>query len=155
MRKKINLVWFKRDFRLHDHAPLKDAIEDGLPILLIAFLEPSLMQAPQSDYRHWRFVIQSVEDINASLNSGQIYLLHNEVIPALTELQKSFHIKKVFSHQETGIKLTYDRDKSAKKYFDDNQIEWQESPYAGVIRGLKRRKNWPKNWYEDDVCSSN
>ncbi len=148
MSKKINLVWFKRDFRLHDHAPLKDAIEEGLPILLIAFLEPSLMQAPQSDNRHWRFVIQSVEDINASLNSGKVYLLYSEVLPAIKEIQKSLSINKVFSHQETGIKLTYDRDKSVKKYFNDNQIEWQESSCAGLIRGLKKRENWPKNWYQ-------
>ncbi|MCG8389054.1 MAG: deoxyribodipyrimidine photo-lyase, partial [Cytophagales bacterium] len=59
---KINIVWFKRDLRLSDHQPLCHAIEDGSPVLLLAFLEPSLMKAPQSDTRHWRFVYQSIQD---------------------------------------------------------------------------------------------
>ncbi|MEM6362773.1 MAG: deoxyribodipyrimidine photo-lyase, partial [Bacteroidota bacterium] len=53
---KVNIVWFKRDIRLLDNEPLYYASLDNVPVILLAFLEPSLMALPQSDSRHWRFV---------------------------------------------------------------------------------------------------
>jgi len=47
-KQAINIVWFKRDLRLRDHAPLKAAIDNGLPTLLIYCFEPSMMRLPQS-----------------------------------------------------------------------------------------------------------
>ncbi len=148
-RQKINIVWFKRDFRLTDHAPLAAAIDSELPILLLGFLEPSLMQAPQSDIRHWRFVRQSADDINEQLRPGghELFLLHCEVLDALKAIETYFDIKNIYSHEEVGIRHTYDRDKKVKEYCGRKGISWLESPYAGVIRGIAKRKNWPKHWY--------
>ncbi|MFM7401486.1 MAG: deoxyribodipyrimidine photo-lyase, partial [Bacteroidota bacterium] len=60
MSEICNIVWFKRDLRLSDHEPLKEAVRAGAPVLLLYCFEPSWMQAPDSDERHWRFVWQSV-----------------------------------------------------------------------------------------------
>ena len=146
---KINIVWFKRDLRLSDHQPLCHAIEDGSPVLLLAFLEPSLMKAPQSDTRHWRFVYQSIQDMKERLGSRghDILLLHAEVLPVFKALSDHYEVMRIFSHAETGIRLTYERDKAVKKFCASKSIDWCESPYAGVIRGIKRRSNWPKHWY--------
>ena len=148
-KQEINIVWFKRDFRLSDHAPLAAAIEEGKPLLLVAFLEPSLMNVAQSDIRHWRFVRQSISDMNNSLLAveGKVELVQTEVIPFFQYLADSYHINKVFSYQETGIQITYDRDLKTTQLFHELGIEWVEFPYAGVIRGIKRRSNWPKHWY--------
>lgn len=83
MKNKMNILWFKRDLRLQDHLPLKTAIEDELPILMIYILEPSLISAPYSDERHWRFVIESIRDLNVKFakHSQQIYILLGEVVP--------------------------------------------------------------------------
>ncbi len=149
MNATINIVWFKRDFRLQDHRPLKRAIEEGQPVLLLGFLEPSLMAAPQSDDRHWRFVYESVADINERLEhvKARLHLLHAEVLPTLEALVGQYTISKIFSHAETGIALTYYRDKEVARFCEEVGIQWQETPYAGVIRGIKRRNNWPKHWY--------
>ena len=148
-KQEINIVWLKRDFRLSDHAALSKAVEEGCPVLIVAFLEPSLMKAVQSDIRHWRFVRQSVEDMNELLSAAnaKVQLIHSEVVPCFQRLSEKFQIRKVFSYQETGIQLTYIRDKETARLFRDLDIQWVEFPYAGVIRGIKRRKNWPKHWY--------
>ena len=52
----INIVWFKRDLRFTDHEPLFRALEEDIPVLLVYFFEPSLINFPDSDLRHWRFV---------------------------------------------------------------------------------------------------
>jgi deoxyribodipyrimidine photo-lyase len=61
-------------------------------------------------------------------------------------LAKQYNIKVVYSHQEIGNKLTYDRDISLQKYFKEQHIHWQESQQNGVIRKLKSRKNWAALW---------
>lgn len=87
----INIVWFKRDLRLNDHQPLLRASEDKLPLLLIYFYEPSVMQFADSDERHWRFVQQSLIELNKILApcSHCIYTIHSEVLPALQKNKRS------------------------------------------------------------------
>lgn len=46
----INLLWFKRDLRLDDHAPLKSAIESGRPCLQIYCFEPELLEVGPHDH---------------------------------------------------------------------------------------------------------
>ncbi|MCX7611737.1 MAG: DNA photolyase family protein [Ignavibacterium sp.] len=144
MKIQINIVWFKRDLRLKDHLPLKAAIEDNLPVLLLYIFEPSLISAPYSDERHWRFVLESIQDLNAQLKnySQQIFVLYGEVIPIFEKLINHYEIRNVFSHQETGTWLTYQRDIEVKKFFRAKEIVWKEFQNNAVIRGLKNRDSW-------------
>ena len=69
-KQKVNLVWFKRDLRLSDHQPLASAIASDLPCLLIYNFEPLLLDEPHYSLRHWRFVAQSLKDINQQHNDA-------------------------------------------------------------------------------------
>ncbi len=51
MNNRPNVVWFKRDLRLHQHAPLAAATEAGA-IVLLYVIEPDLWQLPDSSRRH-------------------------------------------------------------------------------------------------------
>jgi deoxyribodipyrimidine photo-lyase len=55
-------------------------------------------------------------------------------------------IKTVFSHQETGLHITFQRDKSLKRLFSSERIQWKEFINNGVIRGLSNRKTWINSW---------
>ena len=69
-RPALNILWFKRDLRLRDHAPLKaavDACKRGTPLLLLYCFEPSVMADPNYDLRHWRFVTECLADLNRQL----------------------------------------------------------------------------------------
>ncbi|MGQ9799630.1 MAG: deoxyribodipyrimidine photo-lyase/cryptochrome family protein [Ignavibacterium sp.] len=144
MKQRINIVWFKRDLRLKDHLPLKTAIEDNLPILLLYILEPSLIAAPYSDKRHWRFVVESINDMNDKLKRYRqsVNILYGEVIDIFKEIIYHYDVVKVFSHQETGTWLTYQRDIQVKKFLKEKSIVWEEFQNNAVIRGLKNRENW-------------
>lgn len=63
----INVLWFKRDLRLRDHAPLQAAVVAGRPLLLVYCFEPSVMADPNYDPRHWRFVTECLADLNRQL----------------------------------------------------------------------------------------
>jgi deoxyribodipyrimidine photo-lyase len=150
VKESISIVWFKRDLRLYDHEPLLLAQLSQLPVLLLYCFEPSVMQYDDSDVRHWRFVYESIVDLNQRLlaSNTQIQVCHQEVIEVLDTLQNHYEIKHIFSHQETGNKVTYDRDLAVQKFCFDHNIIWNESLTNGVVRKLKSRKNWELRWKE-------
>ncbi|MCF8448109.1 MAG: deoxyribodipyrimidine photo-lyase, partial [Bacteroidia bacterium] len=147
-KQEINVVWFKRDLRLKDHEPLFFAQESKLPTLLIYLFEPSVIAYHDSDTRHWRFVYESLMELNEKLKSynTKIFIFNNEAEPVFNKLLEQFSIKTIFSSEEIGNNLTYQRDKKLKKLFMLNQISWMEFQTNGIIRGLKSRKEWKILW---------
>lgn len=186
-RPSVNILWFKRDLRLRDHAPLKAAIDAGKPLLMLYCIEPSLVADPHYDLRHWRFVAESIQDINrqltrwethqqqtlaespvplpaphewlpfvfdedpnpavlSALGPYQIWLFQREVAEVLRAVQEWATIDTIFSHQETGLRLTYDRDKAVAAFCGEQGIRWREFQSNGVIRPLTDRETWTAAW---------
>ena len=150
----INVVWFKRDLRFTDHEPLFYAQKSGLPVLLIFCFEPSVMAFADSDVRHWRFVYQSIMDMQNKLQNIQskIYIFQQEVDVIFSALSQKFKINTVFSYQEIGNKITFDRDKKMQLFFSQNNIKWEEYQMHGVVRKLKTRRKWEQKW-EDQMSA--
>lgn len=144
----INIVWFKRDLRFTDHEPLYYAQQQELPLLLVYFFEPSVMSYDDSDERHWRFVYESIQEMQSKLGSinSEIYIFHNEIRFVFEEIVKNYSIKTIFSHQEIGNKITYDRDLEIQLFCKNNHIQWKEFQLHGVVRRLKSRYLWEEQW---------
>ena len=147
-KQAINIVWFKRDLRFIDHEPLYFAQKSELPFLLVYIFEPSVMAYHDSDIRHWRFVYESLCEMNGKLKSAnaQITIFQNEAPVVFETLIHHFAINTVFSSQEIGNGLTYERDKALNILFKSHNITWKEYQTNGVVRKLKTRKNWEKRW---------
>lgn len=147
-KKRINIVWFKRDLRLIDHNPLVAALHQDLPVLLIYCFEPSIMAGEDSDIRHWRFIYESLQNMQLQLAEKKttLYIFHNEVAALLSAVQEKYSIQHIFSHIEVGNKKTYDRDLNILSLCKEHQIVWKEFQIHGVIRKLKSRKNWKQRW---------
>ncbi len=140
----VHLLWFKRDLRLRDHAPLAEVIRQGHPTILLYVFEPSLVQDPHYDLRHWRFVWESLQDMKAALAAFDIPLLiaFREVIPLLEDLQQHFVLKELLSYEETGLMSTFQRDISVKKWCRQQGLRWREFQSNGVQRGRHDRRGW-------------
>ncbi len=147
-KEPINIVWFKRDLRFTDHDPLFFAQQQALPILLLYCFEPSVMAYDDSDVRHWRFIYESLEEMQSKLKNlnAQLYMCHNEALAVFDNISKHYEINTIYSHQEIGNKLTFDRDIEMQKFCKRNQISWKEYQMHGVIRKLKSRSNWEELW---------
>lgn len=141
----MKVVWYKRDLRLMDHAPLAAALETGEPILLLYAFEPSLLEDPHYDLRHWRFVWQSLQDMQNRLPDTKILLVKSEILPILEALPRPFTL---LSYEETGIYKTYQRDLQVAKWMKEQGLRWVEFPSHGVRRGAKNRKNWVAIWHQ-------
>lgn len=147
-KKEINVFWFKRDLRLLDNEGLQDAINSGLPLLLLYVMEPSLEKNPHYHKRHHNFITQSLLGLNKELKQfdTQVYVYKEEVITVLERIAASMNINTLFSMQETGIDATYMRDKVVKKWCVSQRIIWKEHINNGVTRGISNRNNWRKTW---------
>ncbi len=154
-KQAINVVWFKRDLRFTDHEPLFFAQQSKLPFLLVYFFEPSVMMHYDSDVRHWRFIYESLKEMNEQLQKQhtEIYIFHNEAENIFEILSHNYAIQNIFSSEETGNALTYERDKTMSIFFKNNNIIWNEYQTNGIIRRLKSRKDWEKRWQTQMTAS--
>ncbi len=145
----LHVVWFKRDLRLQDHAPLKAALENGHRVLLLYVWEPSLLRDPHYAARHWRFVGESLRCLDEQLAQygTKVRQVVGEVVPILTQIHEKYPIETLYSHEETGLKITYDRDKSVAAFCREHNIAWREYQHNGVQRGLPDRKAWKEDWH--------
>ncbi|MGD1847385.1 MAG: deoxyribodipyrimidine photo-lyase [Salibacteraceae bacterium] len=63
----MNVLWFKRDLRLRDQPSLMKALQSEGPTLLFYAFEPSLLQDDHYSERHFRFIWDSLTDLNRQL----------------------------------------------------------------------------------------
>lgn len=147
-RSPIAVVWLKRDLRLQDHSPLQKALKSHKRVLLLYVFEEFLLNDSHTSDRHWDFIKQSILDLNLQLQPLQTKVLavRADLLKVLTFLHQQFNIHQLYSHQETGILKTFERDLALQKWCKQHQIHWDESLQQGVFRGLKHRKNWLSLW---------
>lgn len=148
MKEPINIFWFKRDLRLLDNEPLNNAVSQKEKLLLIYCFEPNLKKNRHYSTKHWNFIKESINDLNIFLKNidTHIHTYNKEITDVLKEIQEKFIVKKIFSHNETGLNVTFERDILLKEFCQNNSIQWEEEINNGVFRGLKNRKNWIKKW---------
>jgi deoxyribodipyrimidine photo-lyase len=141
------LVWFKRDLRVLDHAPLAAAQSqhDALGLFII---EPDWWQSPECDAIHVDFALGCLRELRVELAQRNMPLLV-AVGPALEVLEKlhaEVGFTHVYSHEETGTGWSYQRDLKVAAWCRSQQVPWREFTQTGVVRLLRSRSGWAKRW---------
>jgi deoxyribodipyrimidine photo-lyase len=146
----LDVVWFKRDLRLFDHEPLHRALQSREKVLLLYIFEPMLLEDKHYSKRHIDFIKQSLQAMQEELLKyhTQILVITSDALSAFEKIHQQFGIRRIYSHQETGIKITFDRDKTISVFCKNNNIEWLESVHNGVFRGMRNREVWRDQWFE-------
>ena len=149
-KQAISVVWLKRDLRLHDNEAIFNALKSSKKVLFLYMFEPLLLEDTHYSERHWNFIKESIKDLNEQLKiyNSKVLAVKSDCIQTFNKLLSFYKITHVFSHQETGILKTYERDKSFKRYCRNNLISWIENINNGVQRGLSNRDKWVENWVD-------
>lgn len=145
----MNLVWFKRDLRIHDHAPLTLAAAQG-PILPVYIFEPAIWSQPDMSYRQFAFLKECLYQLNEALSvlGCPLIVKVGDAVSILESLRQKYNVTSLWSHQETWNGWTYQRDIAVQHWADKHQINWHQPRQHGVIRRLKDRDGWAKRWYQ-------
>ncbi|MFZ6731307.1 FAD-binding domain-containing protein [Undibacterium sp. Ji42W] len=142
-----SIVWFKRDLRLHDHLALHTATSKG-PVLCLYVVEPSLWAQADAANQHYQFLLESLRDLYTALrkNGGQLHILTGEVTEVFAHIFSHQPFSAIYSHEETGNNVTYQRDKALARWCRTQQVEWHEFAQFGVVRRLQSRDDWQASW---------
>ncbi|MEP2238198.1 MAG: deoxyribodipyrimidine photo-lyase [Maribacter sp.] len=148
-KEKINVVWLKRDLRSQDHEPLFKAEESGLPYLIIYLFEPSVIGCPDTSLRHLRFVYKSIATLDQTFKAfnRKVNLFYGEAQDVFKYLMDNYEINSLYSYRESGVLLTWERDKLVKVLCRKNHVHWYEFQRDGILRGIKNRKDWEEKWH--------
>jgi deoxyribodipyrimidine photo-lyase len=148
MFRPLQILWFKRDLRLEDHAPLAQAAKHG-PILPLAIIEPDYWQQPDTSCRQYQFWSGSLSDLATRIaaTGGALQILTGDAITILDHLRATLGPFHLWSHEETGNAFTHQRDRAIRRWAKSHNITWTEFPQFGVTRGpTLNRDTWSATW---------
>jgi deoxyribodipyrimidine photo-lyase len=144
----VDVVWFKRDLRVHDHKPLDDAIASGNDFVCLYVIEPELWALPEYSGRQYAFLLECLNSLDNALKArgGSLTVRVGAVVDVLEALHSEHTIAAVRAHEETGLRWTWQRDKAVACWAQRNGVAFLETPQHGVTRGLTSRNGWAKRW---------
>ena len=148
IQKTINIVWFKRDLRVHDHQPLVEAMKQAKPILLLVLDEPGYWQQPDISSLHYACWRSAVNSLQHQLKKRKLNLnfIRGDAVDIFSKLISQYEIDTVYAHQETGNNWTYQRDKCIAEILKKAAIPFKEYNQFAVIRRLQSRDDWQQHW---------
>lgn len=151
-KEKIILVWYKRDLRISDHTPLSEALRiakvNGIWVIAFYSFEPRVVEAPDFSLFHRQFIEESLQCLSEWLQAIGVPLMifERNISDVMKYILEYYDIEHIFSHEETGNAITYDRDILMAKYLNIKKILWTEYSTNGVVRRLRSRDDWSKIW---------
>lgn len=143
----MDAVWFKKDLRVSDHAPLAEAARSG-SALFLWIDEDEVYAGEDFDASHLAFVNECLRELADNLTKigGNLIRRRGEAVAVLENLHRELPIQRLLSHEETGNAITYRRDLRVVRWCRERRIEWLEFPQTGVIRRLHSRDGWAGLW---------
>ena len=153
----IHVVWYKRDLRVRDHAPLFHASQSG-EVLPLYILEPFLYEQDVMTKRHLQFITESLNDLKYALNQLglNLYVYIGHVTDAFNMIFDTYGSFVLHSHMEHGISLTYQRDMDVKTWMSRHNLIWHEYKVFGVNRayGFKYRLRDFHAWLNEGIIQT-
>lgn len=150
----LQIVWFKRDLRTFDHAPLAQAARCG-PVLPLYVVEDEFWRLPDASARQWRFWRAAIDDLAAQLArlGAPLLIRRGAAEAALSDIRAKAGAVRLWSHEETGNLWTYARDRRVERWRRAHAVEWTQIPQQGVVRALADRDRWSAA-FERSVASA-
>jgi len=143
MTKRYNkgIWWIKRDFRLRDNDALCNALTHCNSVLPLFIIEPALCAAPETSYLHYHAWHQAMSHLQESIKvlGGSSLIQVAEPVSLFEFLHSKDGFDALFSHEETGSDITFQRDLAVKHWCQQHNIAWHEYAQNGVVRGLANR----------------
>lgn len=144
---KPQVVWFKRDLRWEDHAPLSEAAKRG-PVLALWVYEPEQWKQADAAPQHLGFANECLRELDAWCASlgGRLTRMRGDICDVLEALRVCVGEFDLLSHEETGNGWSYARDKAVSHWCRARGVTWREFPNNAVVRRLDSRDRWTKQW---------
>lgn len=152
----VYVVWFKKDLRWHDHAPLANAAmwadtgaASGHTVLPLWVYEPTMWQQNDMAVQHLGFANECLRELTDWVqhdaqtthtgSSPGLCRMRGDMLVVLRALFERIGAFTLVSHEETGNSWSYQRDLDVAAWCKSNGVEWREFASNGVVRRLQSR----------------
>jgi deoxyribodipyrimidine photo-lyase len=152
----VHLVWFKRDLRVRDHAPLRAAAARG-PIVCVHVDEPSQQAQADRGAFHAQFESECLAELRRALAErgatlhqvrGELPDVFDQLAAHLAAAPAPMRLSSIWAHEETTGWVAYQRDRRVRAWCRQQGIALHELPQTGVVRRLPSRDGWAAAWEE-------
>ncbi len=111
-------------------------------------IEPEWLVSPECDPQHVAFTLDCLAELrdNLALLGLPLWVHVGTAVSALHEMHAQFAFTALLSHEETGSGWTYQRDVAVAAWCQQRHVVWQEWSQTGVVRRLKSRFGWARQW---------
>ncbi|XP_003214689.1 cryptochrome-2 [Anolis carolinensis] len=94
---RCSVHWFRRGLRLHDNPALQAAIRDGGPVRCIYILDPWFAASSSVGINRWRFLLQSLEDLDNSLRKlgSRLFVVRGQPTDVFPRLFKEWRVTRL------------------------------------------------------------
>ena len=146
------VVWFKRDLRWCDHAPLANAAlwaqQSGSSVLPLWVDEPDMWAQPDAAAQHAGFANECLVELAQWIvaDGGNLCRLRGDMVAQLARLHSVIGPFVLASHEETGNGWSFARDVAVGQWCSANGVQWREFPSNGVVRRLLSHGGGRNRW---------
>ncbi|QEY31365.1 deoxyribodipyrimidine photolyase [Synechococcus sp. RSCCF101] len=141
------VVWFRRDLRVHDHAPLREAAAHG-PVLPLFILDPALLHHPETGPARVDFLLRSLRALDHDLKTrgSGLTVRIGEPSAVLAELVREIGASTVMVHSDCERLVGRVRDARVAERLGPLgvRLRWFDPP--GSTPDLLSHSHWRRLW---------
>lgn len=129
--------WIKRDFRIFDNDCIRSALLECGEVLPFFCWETNILEAEDFSLFHlqaqWQALAQLSENIQK--RGGSLYVTRGDLIGQMDVLHQKYSFTHLFTHEETGNLISFQRDREVARWCRVRGVEWKEFTQSSVLRG--------------------
>ncbi|KAK6482689.1 cryptochrome-1-like isoform X4 [Huso huso] len=121
----VNTVhWFRKGLRLHDNPSLRESIQGADSIRCVYILDPWFAGSSNVGINRWRFLLQCLEDLDASLRklNSRLFVIRGQPADVFPRLFKEWNINRL-SFEYDSEPFGKERDAAIKKLASEAGVE--------------------------------
>jgi deoxyribodipyrimidine photo-lyase len=121
---KLNIFWFRRDFRFNDNAGLYEALKSGKPVLPIFIYDTNIIDKLPKDDARLTFIYNSLQKLNHTLKTEHhtsIGFYHGKPINIFKQIVEDYNIDNVYTNTDYEP-YAEKRDHEVKEFLKDKNI---------------------------------
>lgn len=99
----VNICWLRRDLRLHDHHALDQALQAGLPVLVLFIFDQNILsQLSDRKDKRVNFIHQTLSQLDLALqgHGSSLYAVYETPLQAFQLLLEQYEVKEVFTNRD-------------------------------------------------------
>ncbi|MBD2020829.1 deoxyribodipyrimidine photo-lyase [Leptolyngbya sp. FACHB-36] len=144
------IVWFRRDLRIADHAPLYRAAQRGA-VIPVFILDRALLHHPETASARVAFMLECLRSLDADLRErgGRLILRSGNPVDVLPQLIRETQAEGVYAY--TDFERIYGRVRDARlnRALAQQQLKIRWFEPLGTVADLVTAQQYREVWYGD------